>query len=238
MLTDQSRTGYFCRFAIQGGAPADSACVMPVASHLLPHSQRWSEPRYYINPKPSVIDFSSACLGLAEGFAQAGCSIDAAFAYDPARDHTWKVTTLPPLLHLCSYYEVQCWLINQGPPPIRQTLRRNPPPNPHRPKHENPKPPPLRPQRHAPDNPPQHPGHRQQCEALGGDNHRVKNRASHPARAGRVPAEAGFLGLHHAAVDVPRTGIYRVLPNAVGAVGESVCCAFEDGLSTEVWDPA
>lgn len=63
---------------------------MPVASHLLSHSKRWPEPRYGLRPRPSVIDLSPAFLGLADGFSQAGCSIDAAFAFDPADHYSWK----------------------------------------------------------------------------------------------------------------------------------------------------
>lgn len=82
---------YYCRFAVRcGSAPSDSACMMPVASHLLGHGNRWPEPRYSVRIPPSVIDLSPAFLGLAEGFSQAGCRIHAAFAFDPASHYTWK----------------------------------------------------------------------------------------------------------------------------------------------------
>lgn len=68
---------------------------MPVASHLLPHSKRWPEPRYALDPRPSVIDLTPGCLGLAEGFRQAGMSVDAALGFDPVVHQTWKVPALP-----------------------------------------------------------------------------------------------------------------------------------------------
>lgn len=90
-MPDPSRTPYYCRFAVRCGlAPSTAACVMPVASHLLSHVKRWPEPRYSVHMRPSVIDLSPAFLGLAEGFSQAGCSINAAFDFDPAVNYTWK----------------------------------------------------------------------------------------------------------------------------------------------------
>lgn len=85
----------YCRFAIRCGGSADAACVMPVASHLLAPSKRWPEPRYGEHLRPSLVDLSPGCLGLAEGFCQAGGRIDAAFGYDAARHHTWRVSIIP-----------------------------------------------------------------------------------------------------------------------------------------------
>ncbi|KAF7588863.1 hypothetical protein BBP40_005081 [Aspergillus hancockii] len=87
---DVSQSGLFCRFAVRSGKPGSAACIMPVASHLLPHSKRWPTPRYsYISP-PKVLDLSPSIVGVIEGFRQSGCEIHAGIGFDPASDLTWK----------------------------------------------------------------------------------------------------------------------------------------------------
>lgn len=75
MEKDPSAIGLFCRLAIRCGQTDDYASITPVASHLLPYSQRWKKPRYAFNPTPAVFDFSPGDVGLSEGFSQSGWAI-------------------------------------------------------------------------------------------------------------------------------------------------------------------
>ena len=91
-MSDLSISGLFCRFAVRCGG-SDSASLTPVASHLLPRSKHWSNPRYKYQPKPIVLDFSPGVLGLAEGFRDSDCIIKAGVGFDPVSHLTWKVGT-------------------------------------------------------------------------------------------------------------------------------------------------
>lgn len=90
--TDLSQLGLFCRFGVRCGGSEDSACLTPVASHLLPRSRQWTKPSYRYLPQPMVMDFSPGVVGLSEGFQQAGYAIHAGVGFDPESHFTWKVS--------------------------------------------------------------------------------------------------------------------------------------------------
>lgn len=88
---DSTQPGLLCRFAHHCDGPDDAICATPIASHLLPESKRWMNPRYNTKSTPVVLDLSPGVLGLAEGLRQYGFEIYAGLGFNPTTHQTWKV---------------------------------------------------------------------------------------------------------------------------------------------------
>ena len=90
-IEDGGEEPLFCRFAVKKDGSEDTACLTPLASHLLPHSGRWRKPTYISQFEPTVLDLSPGVLGISEGFRQAGFAIGTGLCFDPKLNLTWKV---------------------------------------------------------------------------------------------------------------------------------------------------
>ena len=65
--------------------------LTPVASHLFRPAYRWKEATFSTASAPLAFDMTPGVLGPAEGLAQAGHTIQAAFGFEQARHVSWKV---------------------------------------------------------------------------------------------------------------------------------------------------
>lgn len=82
--------GFFVRYAVCDGPPSGSLFVTPIThpSSEATHLGDYLSPRLSLFPAPCVLDLSPDDVGLAAGFALAGCRIRAAIGPCP---QTWKV---------------------------------------------------------------------------------------------------------------------------------------------------
>ncbi|KAJ9495511.1 hypothetical protein H2202_009051 [Exophiala xenobiotica] len=93
----------FCRFAIRTSKDSGTACLTPLASHLVKREGRWRHCRFTNASASPVFDLSPNILGPSEGFSQSGYSIHAAMGFDPSRDVTWKLRH-----HASQVYDGNC----------------------------------------------------------------------------------------------------------------------------------
>ncbi|KAF9885418.1 hypothetical protein FE257_012940 [Aspergillus nanangensis] len=71
----------FCRFAVRCDGSKDSACLVPIASHLpLDCPDHWPSPNFNTKFNPIVLDMSPCVLGLALGFRHFGHDANASLA--------------------------------------------------------------------------------------------------------------------------------------------------------------
>ncbi|OCT50090.1 hypothetical protein CLCR_06541 [Cladophialophora carrionii] len=81
----------YCRFAIRDSTAENTACLTPLAAHLLDTQEElWSRPKFCSPSTPLAFDLSPEVLGVSEGFSQAGFIIQAAFGIDETQPSTWK----------------------------------------------------------------------------------------------------------------------------------------------------
>ncbi|KAK5573048.1 hypothetical protein LTR43_001707 [Exophiala xenobiotica] len=97
----------FCRFAIRTSEEPGTACLTPLASHLVKREGRWRHCRFTNASAPSVFDLSPNVLGPSEGFSQSDYSILAAMGFDQSRDVTWKLRH-----HTSQVYDGTCHAIS------------------------------------------------------------------------------------------------------------------------------
>ncbi|KAL5365896.1 hypothetical protein BJX96DRAFT_159979 [Aspergillus floccosus] len=81
--------GFFARYAVCNGPPSEPLFVTPIThpSSEATHLGDYPSPRLSLFPAPCVLDLSPDDVGLAAGFALAGCRIRAAIGPCP---QTWK----------------------------------------------------------------------------------------------------------------------------------------------------
>ncbi|OAL28960.1 hypothetical protein AYO22_02396 [Fonsecaea multimorphosa] len=81
----------FCRFGIsKAGADGRVTTITPLASHHFLHDDYDWEPRSFRGEvSPVAFDLTPSVLGVSEGFASRGFTVQAAFGLDEARHNTW-----------------------------------------------------------------------------------------------------------------------------------------------------